>query len=82
MSDTSQIKEIPHLVLILLYPRLKAVSNVVINSIDIWNKFKAYKNQNKSICFILKSFNDCKIYPILEEVINLDNVKAREKYNE
>ena len=65
-----------------MYSRLKAVSNVVINSIDIWNKFKAYKNQNKSICFILKSFNDCKIYPILEEVINLDNVKAREKYNE
>ena len=54
----------------------------MINSINNWNKCKAYKKQNKSICFILKYFNDYKIYPILEEVINLDNVKAREKYNE
>ena len=40
----------------------------MINSINIWNKCKAYKKQNKLIYFILKSFNDCKIYPILEEV--------------
>ena len=31
------------------------------------NHYRIQK-QNNTICFILKSFNDCKIYPILEEV--------------
>ena len=40
----------------------------MINSINIENEVKAYKKQIKSICFILKSFNDCKIYSILKVV--------------
>ena len=40
----------------------------MINSINIWNKCEAYKKQNKLICFHFETFDDCKLYPILEEV--------------
>ena len=63
----------------------------MINSINIQNEVKAYKKQNKTICFILKSFNDCKIYPILEEVrkkLSIQimskqerNIMSKHKYN-